>query len=105
MRSQRRSSISMREKSLSSEAITLQGPCSVEVRSIMSFTARSYWGHFLRLRQSSSVILKRLKLMCSRALKRLYCSALPIASQADFLAAVDDLVVGSDGDHDTLLLQ
>ena len=35
----------------------VHGAGSVEVRSIMSHTARSYGGHFLRLRQSSAVIL------------------------------------------------
>ena len=49
-----------RARSLSLAAMRLQGPMSVDVRSIMSQMARSYWGHFLRLRQSSSVILKRL---------------------------------------------
>ncbi len=47
----------------------------------MSQTACSYAGHFSRLRQSSGVILCCLCGVCSRARKRLSCSAAVTDSQ------------------------
>jgi len=44
----------MRESNLSSDAMWFHGAMSDDVRSIMSLTACSYAGHFLRLRQSSA---------------------------------------------------
>src|SRR5438477_642694 len=63
---------------LSSASTSVQGAISVLVRSTMSQTALSYSSHFLRFLQSSSVILKRLKGVFSRALNRCSCSVLLI---------------------------
>src|SRR6185503_877615 len=71
----------IRAKYLLLASTSVQGAPEVDVRSTMSQTAVSYWSHFLRLRQSSAVILKRLKEIFSRALKRRYCSSLLTASQ------------------------
>src|SRR5450759_4546738 len=74
-------SILTRVKYLSSASTTVHGAISVLVRSIRSHTDCSYSPHFLRLRQSSSVILKRLKLVFWRKVKRLSCSSAVICSQ------------------------
>ena len=59
----------IRAKRLSLASTSVQGAICVLVRSTISPTASRYCGHFSRLRQSSSVILKRLNGICSRALK------------------------------------
>src|SRR6185437_3265469 len=62
-------------KSLSSASTSVQGAISVLVRSTMSHAARPYASHLERLRQSSSVILKRLNALPSRSRKRRSCSS------------------------------
>ena len=70
-----------RAQYLSFAATSVQGECDVLVRSNMSDAAVSYSSHFSRLRQSSAVILKRLKRVCSRASKRRFCSSREMWSQ------------------------
>jgi hypothetical protein len=70
-----------RAQRLSSASTSVQGALAVLVRSTMSRTARWYSRQRFRLRQSSGVILNRLKRDFSRARNRRSCSSGEIASQ------------------------
>lgn len=70
-----------RANHLSSDSTTVQGAISVLVRASISSTASSYWSHFSRFRQSSSVILYTFLGSDARSLNRLSCSSLLISSQ------------------------
>ena len=98
------SSTRTRAHFLSFASMRCHGATSVLVRSTISQTARSYAGHFFRLRQSSGVILKRLNGVFSRARNRASCSLLadgePELEDHDARAServfeLDDLAVGA----------